>query len=75
MTPLYAHCPYCGFPVVVNGIERVIPRRCRQCREEYTPGVPLRRNQAATREGRSVAVEHQRATLRARIKQRRRSLQ
>ena len=73
MTPLYAHCPHCGFPVVVTGIERIIPRRCRQCREEYTPGVPLRRDVAAAHDERSVAVEHQRATLRARIKQHRRS--
>ncbi len=73
MTPLYAHCPHCGFPVVVNGIERVVPRWCRQCRREYTPGVPLRRDQVSTRDARLAVAERQRATLYARVKQRRRS--
>lgn len=70
MTPLFTHCPHCAFPVVVNGIERVVPRRCRQCRSEYMPGVPPR---SASDVG-STLPERQRASLRAQVKQRRRLL-
>ena len=73
MMPLYTHCPHCAFPVVVNGIERVVPRRCRQCRGEYMPGVPLRRDPSA-RDARWTVAERQRAALYAQVKQRRRSL-
>lgn len=74
MTPLYTHCPHCVFPVVVNGIERVELRRCRQCRAEYTPGVPLRRDPVSACDARLTMAERQRATLRAQVIPRRRSL-
>lgn len=37
MAPLYTHCPHCGYPAVIRGLERSLRRRCRQCREQYTP--------------------------------------
>ena len=73
MTPLYAHCPHCAFPVVVNGIERIVPRRCRQCRGEFTPGVPLCR-EPSSRDARLTVADRLRATLRAQLRQRRRTL-
>jgi len=74
MTPLFTHCPHCAFPIVVRGIERVVPRRCRQCREEYMPGIPLRRDQGSAGDARLTVAERQRASLRAQVKQRRRLL-
>ena len=40
MAPFYAHCPRCGFPAVVHGIDRGIPRHCRQCKDVYIPQEP-----------------------------------
>ena len=37
MSPLYAQCPYCTFPVVVPAIEQAAPRNCRQCRRKFIP--------------------------------------
>lgn len=74
MRPLYAHCPYCSFPVVVHEVERLSPRRCRQCREEFIPGAPVRRDAASQAAARMQAVESRRAALRVRLRQRRRSM-
>ncbi len=68
---LYAHCPHCEFPVVVNGVEAALPRRCRQCRGEYTPGAPLLEAHSAVAR-RAAAIQHQRAGLRLQLRQRRR---
>lgn len=37
MSPMYAQCPYCTFPVVVPAIEQAAPRNCRQCRRKFIP--------------------------------------
>ena len=37
MAPLYAHCPRCRFPAVINAAERDVHRRCRQCGGLYIP--------------------------------------
>jgi hypothetical protein len=73
MRPAYAHCPYCGFPVVVHAVERVFPRRCRQCREEYIPGAPLRRDLMSAA-ARNETIARDRIALRSRVRQRRQSL-
>ena len=71
MTPLYTHCPHCGFPVVLNGVERLIPRYCRQCLTQYTPAAPERRNGRATGRGRTKATGR-RVAIRAYFQQQRR---
>ncbi|MCO6439016.1 MAG: hypothetical protein J5J06_18130 [Phycisphaerae bacterium] len=50
MSPIYAQCPYCTFPVVVPAIEQSAPRHCRQCRRRFVP-------EHAVITGREPAVE------------------
>lgn len=37
MSPLYAECPNCTFPVVVPANELSVARYCRQCRRLFLP--------------------------------------
>ena len=69
MHPLYAQCPHCGFPAVINVLESVVRRQCRQCRGEYTPGVPVREAMSPAAR-RTSAIDRLRAGLRVHLRQR-----
>lgn len=73
MSPLYAQCPFCEFPVVVNGAEPVVPRHCRQCRGRYTPGAAVRSSVESKAGRRQALAEGQKAALRAQLRGRRRA--
>ncbi len=72
MRPVYAQCPHCEYPVVVSAVEALLPRRCRQCHGEYTPGAPPGASPNTTSRE-AIVQEHQRVSLRARVRQQRRS--
>jgi len=72
MKPMFVLCAHCQFPVVVHPVEAGLPRRCRQCREEFVPGDMAR--SATPSEKRSDLFTSAKNTLRAALRQRRRSL-
>jgi len=57
MLPLYIHCPFCRYPVVVPSRERELPRRCRQCGKGYVlKGGPRRQRRSARSRSRDSAA-------------------
>ena len=71
MKPMYVLCPHCSFPVVVHPVEVGSLRRCRQCRAEYVPGGAAGNELSAGKRSQNLSA---RSSLRAAVRQQRRSL-
>jgi len=70
----YAHCPYCGFPVIVQAAEMHAYRRCRQCSAGFQPDQSVKPDGQSGRHHPATRPATRRRRLQTRLQQERRAL-